>query len=453
MRCNLDVSIKGTFQKAIRGLEIGKNGAEKNFETALRGKAGSRHVEVNAFGRVIRELRRDDGQPGDDHILTIDIGLQKYVSARMGNNSAAATVIDIHSGDILAMASVPSFNPNMFSTGISQTDWNKLRTDYRYPLINKAISGEYAPGSTFKMVVALAALESGHINSNQTIFCSGSTTLGNREFHCWKRGGHGRMDLNLALTESCDVYFYEVARRIGLQRIANMAKRFGFGAKLGIELPAEHKGLIPTKQWKLDTHGVSWQKGETLIVGIGQGFILTTPLQLAVMTARIANGGIAIKPKLIRETQRAGKRLPDNRTPFPSMGLSPTHLAIIQKGMRNVTNSQRGTAYQARIVDRKIAMAGKTGSVQVKRITKAERERGILKNEERPMADRDHALFVGYAPIDSPRYAISIVVEHGGGGSKTAAPIARDILKEAQRRDPIRRGANNNIILNTPRKL
>ncbi|MBT3171083.1 MAG: penicillin-binding protein 2 [Rhodospirillaceae bacterium] len=441
--------LEGDPVLALPGFRIGKNGAEKIFETALRGKAGSRQVEVNAFGRIIRELRRDEGQPGDDHILTIDMGLQEYANARISEESAAAVVIDVHSGELLAMASAPSFNPNSFTTGISQTEWNALMANTRFPLTNKAISGQYSPGSTFKMVVALAALDGGLMNPSHEVFCPGFTTLGNRRFHCWKRGGHGRMNMNSALAQSCDVYFYEVSKRVGVDGIAVMARRFGFGEKLGIELPAERKGLVPTRDWKLAVHGVPWQKGETLVIGIGQGFLLTTPLQLAVMTARIANGGIAVLPKLVRETQRSGQRLPDSRESFPSMGLSAAHLAIVQKGMTDVTNSQRGTAYRARIEEPGMAMAGKTGSVQVKRITKAERERGVRKNEDRPWKDRDHALFVGYAPVEAPRYAVSVVVEHGGGGSKAAAPIARDILREVQRRDPARRGPEENIVLDS----
>jgi len=441
--------LEGDPVLALPGFRIGKNGAEKIFEKALRGKAGSRQVEVNAFGRIIRELRRDEGQPGDDHFLTIDMGLQEYANARIRDESAAVVVIDVHSGDVLALVSAPSFNPNSFTTGISRSEWNALMANPRFPLSNKAISGQYSPGSTFKMVVALAALDGGVMNANQEVFCPGHVVLGNRRFHCWKRVGHGSMNMHSGITQSCDVYFYEVAKRVGVDGIAAMARRFGFGEKLGIELPYERKGLVPTREWKLAVHGVPWQKGETLIIGIGQGFLLTTPLQLAVMAARIANGGVAVLPKLVRETQRMGRRLPDIREPYPSMGLRAAHLAVVQNGMASVTNSPRGTAYRARIEEPGMAMAGKTGSVQVKRITKAERERGIRKNKDRPWKDRDHALFVGYAPVDAPRYAISVVVEHGGGGSKVAAPIARDILREVQRRDPARRGPEEIIVLDT----
>ena len=434
---------------ALPGFRIGKNGAEKVFESRLRGKAGSRQVEVNAYGRIIRELRRDEGQPGDDYVLSIDMGLQEYANARIMHESASAVVIDVHSGELMALVSSPSFNPNSFTTGISQNEWNALMTNPRFPLTNKAVSGQYSPGSTFKMMVALAALEGDHINPNREIFCPGYLDLGNRRFHCWKRGGHGRVNMYTGISRSCDFYFYEVAKRVGVDDIAAMARRFGLGEKLGIELPSERNGLMPTRDWKLAVYGVPWQKGETLVIGIGQGFVLATPLQLAVMTARIANGGVAIAPKLVREAQRVGKRLPDLREPFPSMGLSAAHLAVVQKGMLDVTNDPRGTAYRARIEEPSMAMAGKTGSVQVKRITKAERERGVVKNEDREWKDRDHALFVGYAPVDSPRYAVSVVVEHGGGGSKAAAPIARDLLREVQRRAPARRGPEENIPLQT----
>jgi len=431
--------LQGDRVLSLPGFRIGKDGAEKEFELSLRGKAGTRQVEVNAFGRIIRELRRDEGQPGDDHILTIDMGLQEYVNARIKHQSASTTVVDIHSGEVLALVSSPSFNPNSFSTGISKNEWKQIMENPRFPLTNKAISGQYSPGSTFKMIVALAGLDGETIEQNYKVFCPGHLTLGNRDFHCWKKGGHGLMNLNSALTQSCDVYFYDLAKRIGIERISAMARRFGLGSALGIELPGERQGLVPDKEWKISAMGEAWQRGETLVIGIGQGFLLTTPLQLAIMTARIANGGIAVFPKLVREKQRAGERILMERKAYAAMKLSPAHLAIIRRSMSDVINDPTGTAYKARIQEQGMTMAGKTGSVQVKRITIAEREEGIKKNEDRPWKDRDHALFVGYAPIDNPRYAISVVVEHGGGGSKTAAPIARDILREVQRRDPSRR--------------
>jgi len=424
---------------SLPGFRIGKSGVEKAFETNLRGRAGARQVEVNAYGRIIRELARQDGQPGDDYRLTIDMGLQQYAAARFGNESGAAVVLDIHTGEILALASVPSYDPNVFTTGISQKQWNGLLNHPRFPLNNKAIAGQYPPGSTFKMMVALAGLETGEMSPYTTVFCPGHITLGNRRFHCWRRGGHGTMDMVRGIMNSCDVYFYEVARRVGVNRISAMANRFGLGEKLGLDMPGERGGLMPTREWKMAVHGVSWQLGETLVIGIGQGYMLTTPLQLATMVARIANGGIAITPHIVRQIFRDNKRQIVTRESPSSIGISPAHLAIVKEGMNDVTNHPRGTAYRARIVEPEFAMAGKTGSAQVRRISKKERETRVLRNDERPWKERDHALFVAYAPVEKSRYAIAVIVEHGGGGSSVAAPIARDILREAQRRDPIGR--------------
>tara|TARA_B100000686_G_C16804376_1_gene988821 strand:+ start:159 stop:2102 length:1944 start_codon:yes stop_codon:yes gene_type:complete len=424
---------------SLPSVRVGKNGIEKHFETKLRGKAGSRQVEINAFGRVIRELARDDGLPGDDHVLTIDMGLQSYAMSTLGDESAGCVVLDIHTGDILTLISSPSYDPNMFTTGISQGQWDLLLNHPRFPLTNKAISGLYPPGSTFKMMVALAALEAKSVNPNTSFFCQGHITLGDTKFHCWRRGGHGTVTMESAIQKSCDVYFYEVAKLIGIERIGEMARRFGLGNSVGIELPGEKGGLVPSKEWKQSVHGTPWQLGETLIVGIGQGYLLATPLQLAVMVARIANGGVAISPRLIQSVYRAGKIIEHTKKPAQTMNISPADLAIIQRGMRQVTNSPGGTAYKARIQNSKYLMAGKTGSSQVKRISELEREQGGYKNEDRPWRDRDHALFVGYAPIDAPRYAVAVVVEHGGAGSSVAAPMARDILTEVQRRDPARK--------------
>ncbi|MDE0203445.1 MAG: penicillin-binding protein 2 [Rhodospirillaceae bacterium] len=421
---------------------IGKNGAEKVLESSLRGEAGSRQVEVNAYGRVIRELSRRTGRPGDDHMLTIDLGLQQYVAARFGEESGSAVVLDVHSGEILALASMPSYDPNLFTSGISQRQWRELIGHPRFPLSNKSIAGQYSPGSTFKMIVALAALESGEVSPYQRFYCDGSIKLGKRRFRCWRRYGHGHVAMVQGLMESCDVYFYEVAKRVGIDRIAAMSERFGFGRKLDIELPGEKSGLVPTREWKLARIGEPWQGGETLIVGIGQGYLLTTPLQLAVMVARIANGGIAVEPRLLAEVIRDGQPVPRESETFDPMGLSPAHLDIVRKGMNFVVNEPKGTAYLARIEEPALAMAGKTGSVQVRRISEREHRAGVIKNEDRPWKERDHALFVAYAPLERPRYGVAVVVEHGGSGGTVAAPIARDILREVQRRDPSARVRN-----------
>jgi len=421
----------------LPGFKIGKNGIERVFDLNLRGKAGNSQVEVNAVGRVIRELSRQEGQPGANLRLTIDRDLQKLTAGRLKEEkSASAVVMDIHNGDVLAMSSVPGYNPNEFVTGLSSKSWSRLINDPYAPLTNKAISGLYAPGSTFKMVVALAALEGRIVAPDHRVFCRGHTQVGNARFHCWKRHGHHWQDMYEAHQNSCDVYFYDIAKRTGIDRIAEMAKRLGFGAKTGIDLPSEKGGVIPTRAWKKALTGTPWQQGETLISGIGQGLILTTPLQLAVMTARIGNGGKAVVPRLIRSVDEDGEEV---EPIFKDIGISKRSLDVIREGMNRVTNVRRGTAYRARISEEGMEMSGKTGTAQVRRISKAERETGVLKNHERPWRERDHALFVGYAPSDNPRYAVAVVVEHGGGGSKVAAPIARDLLLETQKRDPANR--------------
>jgi penicillin-binding protein 2 len=421
----------------LPGFKVGKNGVERVFDLNLRGKAGNTQVEVNAVGRVIRELSRQEGQPGVDLRLTIDRDLQKLAADRLKEEkSASAVILDVHNGDVLALSSVPGFDPNEFVTGLSSKTWRRLINDPYAPLTNKAISGLYAPGSTFKMVVALAALEARIVAPDHRVFCRGHTQLGNARFHCWKRHGHGWQDMYDAHQNSCDVFFYDIAKRIGIDRIAAMATRFGLGTKTGIELPSEKGGVIPTRAWKKALIGTAWQQGETLISGIGQGFILTTPLQLAVMTARIANGGKAVLPRLIRAAEVDGK---EEEPVFKDLGISKRSLDVVREGMLRVTNVQQGTAYRARISEEGMEMSGKTGTAQVRRISKAERDTWVLKNHERPWRERDHALFVGYAPSDNPRYAVSVIVEHGGGGSKVAAPIARDLLLATQRRDPANR--------------
>ena len=423
--------VNGDPLLGVPGFKIGKNGIERVFDLKLRGKAGNSQVEVSAVGRVIRELSRQEGEPGEDLRLTIDRDLQRLAASLLKKEkSAAAIVMDIHNGDILALSSVPGFDPNEFVTGLSSKSWRKLINNPYTPLINKAISGLYAPGSTFKMIVALAALEAKLISPRNKVTCRGYTELGEARFHCWKKNGHGAQDIFYALKNSCDVYFYEVARRLGIDRIAAMARRFGLGDKTGVNLISEKSGLIPTRAWKKALIGSAWQKGETLISGIGQGYILTTPLQLAVMTARLANGGFAVTPRLVRP---GGEEVEEVKPKFESVGISPGSLNIVRAGMNKVTNEPGGTAYRARIADEGLEMAGKTGTVQVRRISKAERETGVLKNHELDWQERDHALFVGYAPLNKPRFAVTVVVEHGGDASKVAAPIARNLLLAAQK--------------------
>ncbi|MGB0749327.1 MAG: penicillin-binding protein 2 [Magnetospiraceae bacterium] len=407
---------------------IGKAGMERVYDDVLRGKGGASRIEVNALGRVIREVERREGTPGRDISLTLDSDYQSYVLRRLGEESASAVVMDVHQGDILALASSPTFDPDAFTKGLSQTQWDAWINDPRAPLRNKAIAGQYSPGSTFKTVVALAALEHQVVDTKKRFWCPGHLKLGNRQFHCWKRGGHGWVDMSDALKYSCDVFFYEVALRLGIERIAAMSRRMGLGHSTEIGLPDELSGLMPDKIWKMGAKGEPWQQGETLIAGIGQGYILTTPLQLAVMTARLVNGGRAVKPRLLLSGTGEPPPQPEQ------MGLSRLNLDFIRDATSRVVNERRGTAYRSRIDEEGMEMGGKTGTVQVRRITKAERLQGVRKNEDLPWKFRDHALFIGYAPVAAPRFAAAVVVEHGGSGSRAAAPIAKDILHEIQRR-------------------
>lgn len=417
----------------LPGFKIGKNGVERSFDSALRGKAGASQVEVNAFGRMIRELTRDEGQPGEDVVLALDLALQRFAHARLGEESGAAVVMDVHTGELLTCASTPGFDPTPFNVGLSKTEWNTLQSNPRNPLINKPISGQYPPGSTFKMVVGIAALEAGAIAPSHTVFCPGSYQLGTHTFYCWKKGGHGTMDFQAALEQSCDCYFYDIARRIGIDRLAEGVRKFGLGEKLGIELPGERAGLMPTTTWKQKALKKPWLQGETVIAGIGQGYVLATPLQLVTMTARLVNGGRAVVPRL-------AKAAPGTAEAAPSIDVDPRWLDLAIKGMNRVMNNQSGTAFRSRITEPGMQIGGKTGTSQVVRISRAERLSGVRRREEdKPWHERHHALFVGYGPIDNPRYACAVIIEHGGGGGSAAAPVASDILREAMRLDPLSR--------------
>jgi penicillin-binding protein 2 len=430
--------LTGDPLEELPGFRIGKGGVEKIYDMALRGRGGTSSMEVNAVGRVIRELERNEGEPGVDLSLTLDMRLQEYAAQRLGDESAAAVVMDIHTGDVLVMASTPSFDPNAFNRGLTPEEWKDLSTNLRSPLQNKAIAGTFAPGSTFKLVTAMAALESGLVTPDQRVFCPGHMQLGNIRFHCWKKGGHGSQDLVGGLKNSCDVYFYEIARRIGIDKIAEVARRFGLGAPTNVDLPNERGGLIPDRNWKRKALEQPWHPGETLVNGIGQGYVLATPLQLATMTARIANGGFAVVPHVARDLISDKNAQPRTTPNWPSCGMAQKHITWVRKGMFAVSNEPGGTAYRARIDIEGMWLSGKTGSAQVRRITMRERESGVKKNDELPWKERDHALFVAYAPEDNPRWSIAVVVEHGGGGSAVAAPIARDIMIEVQKRERAR---------------
>lgn len=416
---------------SLPGFKIGKTGIEKGFDKQLRGVAGASEVEVNVIGREVRELKRKKSNQGKRVSLTIDGELQRFAQDRLAEQrSASAVVMDAHTGAVYALASHPSFNPNEFTNGLSVETWEELLADAAHPLTNKAIAGQYPPASTFKMVTLMAGLKSGHINSKTTVHCPGYYEFGKDRFHCWKASGHGWVNSVTALAYSCDTFFYKLSTEIGIDNIAAMARELGLGDKLGFELQQERPGLVPDKNWKLAHQGKKWRPGETIISSIGQGSLQATPLQLAVMTARLVNGGFAVKPWVsgyVDEIQTVEKT-------WPSIGLNQRHLAVIKKGMDTVVNNKKGTAYGSRIEEEGMEMGGKTGTAQVKRITRADRSAGI-KNEDLIWRHRHHALFVGYAPIEKPRYIASVVVEHGIGGSRTAAPIAHDLLLEVQKRD------------------
>ncbi len=411
----------------IPRFQVGKVGIERQFEDVLRGSAGVMKVEVNALGRVMRNLDRKEGKPGNNIQLTVDTELQAYIQARLGSESASAVVMNCKNGEILAIASSPSYDPNKFVKGISYSDFNELRDNEFRPLASKTVQDAYPPGSTFKIVTALAALEANIISPKDNFSCDGKMEISNRFFHCWKKDGHGEMDLAKSLSESCDVYFYELALKVGIERINEMATQLGLGIQHDVPMSAITKGLVPNREWKLKNREQDWLVGDTVNASIGQGYVLSSPLQLAVMAARLASGR-NVKPMLTKSIN--GQNVHDDKE-FEDLKVDKANLNIIRKALFKASNDRRGTAYGSRIINNKYRMAGKTGTSQVRNITDAERENGVTKNEDLPWKRRDHALFINFAPYDDPEIAVSVVVEHGGAGSKSAAPIARDITLQA----------------------
>ena len=407
----------------IPKFQIGKIGVEKWTEDVLRGSAGNRKIEVNHVGRIMRELERAEGQSGADLTLTLDADLQNFLQVRLGDQSAACVVMDVQNGDIMGAVSAPSFNPNLFVRGISNADYRALMDNDHRPLANKAAQGAYPPGSTFKIVTALAALADGQIDTDTTVSCPGYLDFGGRKFHCWKSGGHGKVDLARALAESCDVFFYDVAQKVGIEKISEMGKTMGLGQRHDLPMSAIPEGILPTKEWKQARFNQDWRIGDTINASIGQGYVLASPLQLAVMTARLATGRLVV-PRLVKAVDGVEVAIAEA---LP-LGMETSHLQTVRAGMDQVVNGQHGTSYAARIDNVAMLMAGKSGTSQVRNISAAERETGVVDNVDRPWKERDHALFVAYAPADAPRYAVAVVVEHGGGGSLAAAPIARDAL-------------------------
>lgn len=402
----------------LPGFQFGQVGIEAKYEDLLRGKAGVKRVEVNSANRVMRELDRREGSTGADLQLTVDTDLQDYILARLGEESASVVVMDLETGDLKAIASAPSYDPNKFVHGISTADYALLRDNDHRPQASKTVQDAYPPGSTFKMVTALAGLDAGLISPEDTVYCPGHMEVGGRKFHCWKRSGHGNVNLEQSLRHSCDVYYYDLALKVGIERIAAMARRLGLGETHGVPMSAVTSGLVPDKAWKLRKHKQEWVIGDSVNASIGQGFVLTSPMQLAVMMARIATGR-DISPRLV-------KRIGDVDTPSrggADLGLNPNHLRLIHRAMYSVSNNRRGTAYGSRIIADGMRMAGKTGTAQVSST--------VVDNSAVPWEKRDHALFVNFAPWDNPKIAVSVVVEHGGGGSVAAAPIARDVTLQA----------------------
>ncbi|NOY52057.1 MAG: penicillin-binding protein 2 [Deltaproteobacteria bacterium] len=412
------------FRNDRVGDEIGKAGLEKILQQELKGTDGFRRVEVNSRGRIIDETAGHPPVPGNRIFLTIDLDLQRTLEKAFGNQAGAGVVLNVNNGEILAMASRPTFRPDLFSGGIPRKKWNELLHDPLHPLTNKAISGQYPPGSVFKIVVAVAALEEKVISPDETITCRGYIGFGGRHYRCWKRGGHGKIGLTRALIESCDVYFYEVGERLGIDKIAEYARSLGLGSPTGILLEGERAGLIPDRSWKQRVRKEPWFPGETLSASIGQGYILVTPIQLANLTATIANGGTLYRPQLVRRIEDYEGNLLEVRSPevLHDVPISSRTLHLITHALEGVVSGKHGTGRRARIEG--IRIAGKTGTAQVVRMRQEEERK-----EDLPDRYRDHALFVAFAPVEKPEIALAIIVEHGGHGGSAAAPIARKVLR------------------------
>ena len=437
-------------ERFVPGMKIGKLNLEKTLENYLIGTNPIQRYEVNAYGKRINQLEFQKGEQGTKVRLTLDTEIQKYCAKLMNNRAGSINVMDIYTGDIIAMYSSPSYNPNLFLFGISNDDWELIRNNPLKPLINKSLSGLYSPGSTIKPIVALSALENNVVDTKFKVKCTGKTELFGQTFHCWKEKGHGWVSLKNAMKQSCDTYFYEVARLLGVDRLKVTAEKFGLGKKvLGDYFDIEKEGLFPNTNWKKNNLGKGWVLGETLITGIGQGYIQTTPIQLCLMTALIANGGYPIKPKIIVNNKPLSLEEAKNIMQEDSkkdlnkkLFKNKKNIKIIQETMFSSTNERFGTSYRSRIDDPKYQFAGKTGTAQVKRISKRERELD-LDIEQIPYKDRDHALYVAYGPYINPRYALSIIVEHGGSGSRTAAPIAKKLFKLIVDRHELRNQQSN----------
>ena len=454
-----DLKTKDYLQNKIAaGTRVGKTGLENKLDSEVIGEVGYKRYEVNAYGKRIKEISIDPGKSGKNFRTTLDLDVQETAAKQLEGKSGSVCVMDIYKGDIIAMVSSPVFDPNHFVHGINQKNWDKLIKHRDKPLINKAIAGLYPPGSTIKLLAAISALENDVFNTKKIIRCTGSIELYGEKFHCWKKKGHGYMDMREGIKQSCDIYFYEVARLLGIDRLSETARNFGLGKQVLEGLVEERTGVVPNTSWKKRNIGKNWYLGETLHAGIGQGYWQTSPLQLCLMTAQIANGGYEIKPRIIlnKENEEESKDLEkflnekkinsENNSGFDDFVFrykyknlfnNPENIKFVQDALFGATNEPGGTSFGSRLTKKDFVFAGKTGTSQVKRFTARQRELEI-KNEDLPYKERDHALFVAFAPYKDPRYAISVVVEHGGSGSKSAAPIAKKVIKKVLEKHPLR---------------
>ena len=440
----------------IAGVAVGKTGLESALDKEMMGTPGYLRYEVNAYGKRIKQVSTNDGLKGKTYRTTLDLEIQKTAEQALRNVSGAVCVMDIYSGDIVSMVSSPNFNPNSFVHGVKEEEWKKIQSNIDKPMINKAISGLYPPGSTIKTLTALSALENDIVSPNLSIKCEGYIDFYGEKFHCWKKEGHGVLNLKGALKRSCDVYFYEVARKLGVDRLAKTAKKFGLGQKVLANYSEEKAGVVPNTKWKLNQIGKNWYLGETLHAGIGQGYFLSTPLQLCLMTAQLANGGFKIKPRIVVDKNDIANNLQkylDFRKENPNdlssvdsrvfnFNLQPLfrnqeNINFIKDAMFAATNEVGGTSYRSRHTNKKFMFAGKTGSSQIKRFTEAQRKAEV-KQKDITYKERDHAWFVAFAPVKNPKYAISVLVEHGGSGSSAAAPVAKKVIKKVIERHEIR---------------
>ena len=462
-------------QRNVPGLRVGKTGLEKALENELIGTNGIQRFEVNAYGKRINQIDFQEGEQGKTIKLTIDTEIQKYTHKLLNEKAGSISIMDIYTGEIVAMNSSPSFDPNLFLYGIEKNKWKEIQKNPLKPLLNKTVSGLYSPGSTIKPIVALSALENHVISPSFTVNCRGHKhplELYGMKYHCWKKQGHGYMSLKNAIKQSCDTYFYETARLLGVDRLNETAKKFGLGNVVLGEYFNEKKGVIPSTKWKKEAIGQNWYLGETLINGIGQGYIQTTPLQLCLMTAQLANGGHKIYPKIISDNEESiesikqkmklasenneenlkllsapGKLFNTNEKKYHALYRNKENVKFVLDAMFRSTNEVYGTSFSSRIEDPKYQFAGKTGTAQVKRITKEERELD-LKTSQIPYKERDHAWYVAFGPYNNPRYAVSILIEHGGSGSVTAAPIAKKLFKFVIDRHELREQIKKKNLLN-----